>query len=48
MSLGILKTSMVVPSAKELGGMIIYSELFLVTKLSGVNSLGSTIEELTL
>ena len=47
-SLGILKTSIVVPRAKELGGIIIYSELFLVTKLSELNSLGSTIEELTL
>ena len=44
--LGILKTSIVVPRAKELGGMIIYSELFLVTKLSEENSfaLGTTIE----
>jgi hypothetical protein len=34
MSLGILKTSIVVPRAKEFGGIIIYSELFFVTKLS--------------
>jgi hypothetical protein len=45
MSLGILKTSIVVPKAKEFGGIIIYSELFFVTKLSEVNFLGSTMEE---
>ena len=48
MSLGILKTSIVVPRAKEFGGIIMYSELFFVTKLSEVNFLGSTIEEFTL
>ena len=44
---GILKYSIVLAKAKEFGG-IIHSLPILVTKLSFLNTFGSTIPELTL
>ena len=46
-SSGILKYSIVLANAKELGG-IIHSLPFLVTKLSFLKTFGSTMPELTL